>query len=133
MSFLSQYKNFLNTLENISVDHDELTDTDVRERLHEVLNWYFIWDNPLDEKFPQKYAMFSAQGDAKVAYAVHHFIELAKVSAKDVSPGQERNEILENFDIETDSGASYDMFLGSIDDVLPAEIPSSDEIYGKYQ
>ena len=31
-------------LEEIEQDHDELTDTDVREALHVALNYYFVWD-----------------------------------------------------------------------------------------
>ena len=37
---------FFAELEQISGNHDELTDTDVREALHLTLNYYFVWGKP---------------------------------------------------------------------------------------
>ena len=43
MAFSNVYTEYLNSLELIYQEHEELTDTDVRERLYVVINWYFIW------------------------------------------------------------------------------------------
>lgn len=41
MKFLERYIQFLNELEKIDENYEGLTDTDVRERLREVINYYF--------------------------------------------------------------------------------------------
>lgn len=132
MTFDERYTEFLNALEDAALEHDELTDTEVRERMHEVINWYFVWGNPLDAEFPKRYAMFSAEGDKKVAQAVRAFVEDACRIGADLQPGAERHAALENFSIETKAGNSYDWFLGSSDKPVPPERPASDSLYGEY-
>ncbi len=132
MDFDSIYTDYLNELQRIAETHDELTDTDVRERLRLTLNYYFVWDNALDTAFPQKYAMFSAEGDALVAQATKAFIEQAQQATVDVAPGDARNALLENSNIETLEGSPYDVFIGSSDETLPEAQPASDAVYGDY-
>ena len=133
MNFKQRYTEFLNTLEDITEIHDELTDTDVRERMHEVINWYFVWGNPMDSEFPQRYAMFSLEGDNLVAEAVRSFVEDSCRIGTNLEIGVERNTALEDPSIETQGGNSYDCFLGSSDDPVPGDRPSSDLIYGDYE
>jgi len=132
MSFLITFEKYLNELEEIASEHDELTDTDVRERLHEVINWYFIWGHSIDKHFPRRYAMFSEVGDRLVEKVTRVFIENANKEAADVPVGQARNDLIEKSEIETPSGEYFDTYLGSVDEVLPAERPASDKIYGDY-
>lgn len=132
MGFDFIYTDYLNELEHIAEEHDELTDTDVRERLRDVINYYFVWGNPVDESFPQKYAMFSAEGDALVAQATRNFVEQAQQAASDVAVGNARNDLLESAEVETEEGASFDEFIGSTDEALPEEEPASDDVYGDY-
>ena len=132
MDFDSVYTAFLNALEHIAEEHDELTDTDVRERLREVINYYFVWANPVDDNFPEKYAMFSEEGDALVAQATRRFIEQAQQVASDVAVGNARNDLLENSEVETEEGAYFDEFIGSTEEALPEEPPASDAVYGDY-
>ena len=129
MDFDSIYTDYLNALERIAEEHDELTDTDVRERLREVINYYFVWGNPVDDGFPQKYAMFSAEGDELVAQATQSFIEQAQQAVAEVTVGNARNHLLESADVETEEGASFDEFIGSTDEALPEEPPASDTVY----
>lgn len=133
MDFDSIYTDYLNELEHIAAIHDELTDTDVRERLREVINYYFVWANPLDDAFPQKYAMFSAEGDALVAKATKRFVELAQQVASNIAVGNARNDLLESSEVETEEGAYFDEFIGSTDEALPEEQPASDAVYGDYE
>ena len=132
MTFIEIYKDYLNTLEAISGEHEELTDTDVRERLHEVINWYFVWGNPIDPDFPLLYGMFSPEGDEQVAKATKIFMEQSTKAVADVSLGEERNTLIEDISIATVSGETYDLYLGSAETALPAEEPSSDGLYGDY-
>jgi hypothetical protein len=132
MTFLSFYKDFINNLDIISQKHDELTDTNVRERLHEVINWYFIWGNKIDTAFPKKYAMFSQEGDDLVSEATITFINEVCPLVKHIPLGQERNDLIENSNMESDNGSAYYFFLGAIDTVIPPTMPTSDDIYSEY-
>lgn len=132
MEFANIYRGYLNALEEIAEEHEELTDTDVRERLHEVINWYFIWGNPIERDFPLRYSMFSSEGDELVAKATKEFIESARQIVSEVEIGENRNELIEDFSIETNSGENYDLYLGSAETVLPQEKPASDTVYGDY-
>jgi hypothetical protein len=130
-TFLKRYCQFLNELEQISKEHDELTDTDVRERLHEVINYYFIWEKPLESDFPKRFAMFSTEGDKKVFKTVHRFINdaIKLARAEGLEIGDQRNSAIENPKALTSTGNSYDLFLGSSDSALAPEKPSADSIY----
>jgi len=132
MSFDRCYTKFLDTLEKIAEEHSELFDTVVRERLHEVISWYFIWGKPIDNTIPKLYGMFSPEGDTLVAGAVLLFLEEASVAAANMQIGAERNAAMENIGITTTSGAPYDAFVGSFGGVLPAIKPESDDLYGYY-
>lgn len=132
MDFESVYAEYLNALEAIAEHHHELTDTDVRERLREVINYYFVWGHDLDAQFPQKYAMFSVEADQQVARATRTFIESAQQIAIDIEVGDERNYLLENFDIETECGVYFDEFIGSTDEAMIDEAPPSDSFYKHY-
>lgn len=132
MNFRGIYEKYLNTLENISDAHEEVTDTDVRERLHEVINWYFIWGKPVDSGFPEFYSMFSPEGDVLIAQATKVFIEQASEISSGIPVGAKRHSMIEDSSILTKSGETYDLYLGSAETVLPAEKPSSDDLYGDY-
>ncbi|MFZ5476467.1 MAG: hypothetical protein ACOZNI_06780 [Myxococcota bacterium] len=129
IAFRARYARFLDDLDAIASEHDELTDTDVRERLHAVLSWYFVHDRPL-EGLPKKYAMFSARGDARVARAVRAFLK----DARSLAPPDPalRHAALHDRTIETTGGYTFDVFLGWTDAPLPAEPPAPDEHYGDY-
>jgi hypothetical protein len=134
MSFLDCYKQFLSELEQISDEHDEVTDTDVRQRLRAVINYYFVWGLPIADDFPKRYALFSEQGDSRVYQAVHKFIVEAVAAAEQegLSQGEARHKALENEDATTERFASYGEFLGSVEEVLPAEKPAADETCNYY-
>jgi hypothetical protein len=134
MTFLKRYCQFLDELEKISEEHDELTDTDVRERLHEVINYYFIWEKPMAPDFPKRFGMFSAEGDKKIFNVARAFIEegVRLANTEVIKIGEQRNSAIENPKAQTSTGNSYDLFLGSSDNALPPEKPTSDEFY-KYE
>lgn len=131
MSFRKRYQQFLNDLETVSAKHGELTDTDVRERLYEVLSYYFVWHKPVGKDFPKRYAMFTKAGDRAVAKTTRSFVVEAKKMAGEanIAPGPERHKILEDESIKTAGGNTYDWFLGSSDAPLPEAKPSPDDDY----
>lgn len=131
MSFNKRYVAFLSQLEEIADGHEELTDTDVRERLHEVLNYYFIWGKGSVTKLPKRFAMFSSTADNRVAKVVKSFIvDALSITAKEgVVEGAPRHALIEDSTAVTSKGNAYDVFLGSSDEPLPATPPASDKVF----
>jgi hypothetical protein len=113
---------FLEELERIGREHEELTDTDVVESIHLALNWYFVWGQER-ARFPRGFSMFSAEGDARVARAVRRFLEAAEKSGElsSIPVGQARLDVLQADSAVTADGMSYDEFIGHRDTPLPAE------------
>jgi hypothetical protein len=132
MDFRKRYVDFLNELSKLSRKHGELTDTDVRERLNEVLNYHFVWGKPMTG-FPKRFAMMSLSADRAVAAIVKQFVLDARRLAEQeaVKVGAVRHALLEDPAAKTRRGESYDVFLGSSDEVRRAAKPSPDSIYAK--
>lgn len=108
--------------ERISHEHEELTDTDVRESMHLALNWYFVWGQDRS-RFPRSFGMFSAEGDMLVAGAVRQFLDAADESGElaSIPVGQARLDVLQADTAVTADGTLYDEFIGHRDTPLPAE------------
>jgi hypothetical protein len=109
-------------LEELSEEYEELTDTDVREALHETLNYYFIWAKPCDH-LPCNYAMFTEDGDRAVAEVVTEFLKKATALATQhgIPVGRDRLAILQDETIETPRGEQYDLFIGYVNEPLAPE------------
>lgn len=110
----------LERLECILAEHEELTDTDVRESMHLTLNWYFVWAQDCS-RFPRCFGMFSADGDALVAGAIRQFLEATEGSGElsCIPVGQARLDVLQADTAITGSGMLYDEFIGHRDSPLP--------------
>ncbi len=128
--FRKRYVEFLNELSKLAKAHDELTDTDVRERLHEVINYHFVWGKPM-KGFAKRFAMMSTAADRKVAAIVKKYVVDARRIADDanIKVGAARHVLLEDSGAKTRRGESHDVFLGSTDKVLPARKPAPDSQY----
>jgi hypothetical protein len=115
-------REFYVELEQLSLEHEELTDTDVREALHETLNYVFVWGKQL-ERLPVTYFMFTRAGDAAVAATVARLlatiVPLAERLGLDV--GQPRLDALQDASITTPQGNKFDSFLGQVDVPLALE------------
>jgi hypothetical protein len=68
---------FLDTLESIGVDHEEVYDTDVRERLGEAIERNLIAPSGSVD-VPAKLGMFSDEADERVAAALHRYLTDAR-------------------------------------------------------
>jgi hypothetical protein len=103
-------------LEEISEEHAELTDTAVREAIHEVLHYAFVWGHALEEQ-PVTYAMFTLAGDQAIAAAVARFLGVAPRLADldGLALGSARLDALQDITIVTAAGNTLDNFLGSAD------------------
>ena len=113
-------------LEGVEAEHDELTDTDVRESIHLVLNYFFVSGKD-DRPSPTAYGMFSPEGDAAVSAVVQKF--LAAVGAiREIERyplGQARLDLLQNPKLTTPQGRMYDEFIGHTDaPIAQQELPT---------
>jgi hypothetical protein len=130
--FHKRYVSFLNELSKLAKKYDELSDTDVRERLHEVINYYFVWGKPM-KGFPKRFDMMSDAADRAMAACVRKFVADARRIAEEseVGKGAPRHALLEDPKAKTRRGECYDVFLGSSDKVLRAKKPAPDSSYAR--
>ncbi len=130
MDFRSRYAAFLDELDAIAETHDELFDTEVRERLREVIDYHFGWDQPIGEDFPRVFAMFSDTADALVAAAVRSFIEeaCALARAEGISTAAARHAAIEDDTLLGDEGGFGDYLVDT--ELTDAPVPpASDALY----
>jgi hypothetical protein len=127
-------KKFYTELEELSQTHEELTDTDVREAIHDALNFFFVWGNDA-AAWPKSFGMFSADGDRKIASALNALLsDVAIRKIQESTPvGEARLQILQDTSIATPAGRRYDEFIGHVDSPLPnQELPSQMMEEGEY-
>ncbi len=112
----------LEHLERIMSEHEEVTDTDVRDSIHLALTYYFVWAQELQE-IPRSFGMFSAEGDRLVASAILEFLHAVERSEElpNIPVGQPRFDLLQADSAVTASGARYDLFYGYRDAPIPLE------------
>ena len=113
-------KRFYIDLELLSNQYEELMDTDVRESLHMVLNYYFVWGGRMPN-FPISYGMFSLEGDNALSEVVNNFITASLQIINNVPVGKERLALIQDLDIKTPNGNQYDEFIGHSTEPLPLE------------
>jgi len=113
MNTRAAVEHLLNELESIAAEYDELTDTEVREAMHRILSHYFVW-GASPEPFPQQFAMFSAEADARLGEVLRKFVNDAATCAEieSLERGTARLAALQDSTIETEGGHAYDDFLG---------------------
>jgi hypothetical protein len=96
----------LDELRRISLEHEELTDTDVRDAIHLTLNAHFVWGLGR-APFPRNFRMFSREGNGLVAAAVSRFLDDVDASGElsRVPIGVERLAVLQGGDARTSDGS----------------------------
>ena len=107
-------------LEDISYEHDEITDTDVREAIHLSLNHYFVWGNDL-ARFPSNFGMDAADGDRRIGEALLKFIVEAVRTGGEAPLGSQRLALIQDASVRTATGRLYDEFMGHRDSPLPRD------------
>jgi len=106
----------LNELEVISHEHEELTDTHVREALHRTINYYFAWDHA-PSQLPVRYGMSTREGYQQVFDVVRQFLREASRTADEAGLllGQARPDAPQDVSIKTEGGMLYDELVGHRD------------------
>jgi hypothetical protein len=122
MTLRDTYLKLLNKLEEISEKHDELTDTETREALYDVMNHCFVWGRNLQAP-PRTFRMFTPEGDTLVVGVVMQFLEHIKNSSElaAMPVGQARLDFLQQAGLTTKKGERYDLFFGHGDTPLPPD------------
>ncbi|QDU90908.1 hypothetical protein Pla175_43210 [Pirellulimonas nuda] len=106
----------LSGLESVEVEHAELTDTEVRESIHLVLNYFFVQGRN-DRPPPTTYLMFSRKGDAAVSAVIQAFLsDVKSIPGIEQCPtGQVRLDMLQNPTLASSQNRIYDEFIGHTD------------------
>lgn len=104
---------FLTYLDGIMEKHEELQDTNVRERLHEAVLNAFIRAEA-DYVLPEEFGMFTRVGNKRVRSALAVFLKKATVLAAkaDLAPGLPRLAAFQDGDVTSKHGSTYDEYFG---------------------
>jgi hypothetical protein len=134
MTFIGRYIQFLTELEQIDRQHEGLTDTDVRERLHEVINYYFVWGKPIEFDIPRYFFMPTLEGDKALFKVTFSFIIDALVCAgvESLNTAAARHAALEDPSAVAAQENAYWHFLGYSEEIIAPQKPNSGEDYGYF-
>ena len=108
-------KRLLDALDAIGEAHGEICDTEVRERMHEVIYAQFVQARE-DAEVPTSLGMFSPEGNTAVGAALAAFLADPAVAAlrEDASP-QERLDAFQDHTVLSDEEMVYDEYFGHAD------------------
>jgi hypothetical protein len=102
-------KKLLDSLEGIASEHEEVTDTDVREQMYEAVFHGFIVQTP-GYTLPQSFGMFEPAGNAMVRAAFAEFIPAANQSG--LASPEQRFAAFQDSSVLSRQGNAYDEFFG---------------------
>jgi hypothetical protein len=106
-------KRLLDDLDGIARQHEEVTDTDVREQMYVAIHKRFIVPEA-GYIVPPTFGMFSRRGDRSVREAIVKFLadpEVALASMACQTP-QERLDWFQDIDMRSSTGKAYDEYFG---------------------
>lgn len=106
-------RQLLEKLESVGDHHEEVFDTDVREKLADAVAYGFL--KPIEGfEIPTDYAMYSASGNAAVQDVIAWFIPLANERARalGLDSFHKRLNAFQDDNVETERQSTYDEFFG---------------------
>lgn len=108
----------MNALEIIGEVHEELYDTEVRERMGDVIFLGFI--KPTASIIPDDFGMYSEESNHRIREILIAYINTANVRAAELGLNtfHSRLAALQNDEIESEEGQFYDDFFGWADPKL---------------
>lgn len=107
----------LKRLMTLEESHGEISDTEVRERLDDAVHHGFLIPTP-GYQLPDKFAMYSPEGDRAVRDALAWFLPAASAAAlaEGLSTFHERLEAFQNLDVTVGpQQVCYNDFFGWAD------------------
>ena len=106
-------KQLLNALDKlVEGGHDEVMDTDVRERMHDAVYKTLVEPQP-DYLLPDEFGMFSPEGNKKVSTVLAKFFAHSDVAeAKKLPTPKARLDAFQDVEVESAEGNTYDEYFG---------------------
>jgi hypothetical protein len=106
-------KQFLGTLDKIFDQHDELGDSDVRNRLSLAIHKHFVHQQP--GQLPEKFGMFTDAGEKLVRAAVQKFLAHPEIltASKSLKTPEARLLAFQDDDVKSAEGNNYSEYFGS--------------------
>ena len=106
-------KQLLNSLDKL-VDggHEEVMDTDVRERMHDAVYKTLVDPQP-DYQLPAEFGMFSPEGNDQVRASLAKFFAHPEFTeAKKLPTPKARLDAFQDIEVESTAGNTYDEYFG---------------------
>jgi hypothetical protein len=106
-------KQMLAAFDKIHAQHEELGDTDLRERMYDAIDKGFISATP-GYTLPTRFGMFSEKADQLVCAALQRFLTHPQVIAarQSLKTPQDRLEAFQDFDVQTTEGTNTWEYFG---------------------
>jgi len=106
-------KHFLDRLDAIGAEHEELFDSDVRQKMRNAVMDGFV-RRRTGFGVPYDLGMYSEEANAAVAMAISEFIETANQQADELKiiAFHDRLNVVQDGSVRSDLGNDYDEFLG---------------------
>jgi hypothetical protein len=123
MSIKNALKELLDNLDKVDEKYPEVTDTAVREMLHDAVRIYFVYGSP-DGEYPtdNDFAMFTKRGNQAVHKAIVRFLTHPDVKAArvELATSEARLDAFQDDEVESSNGSHYDWYFGWLPS-LPSE------------
>lgn len=106
-------KGLLDALDAVAVNHEEVTDTEVRDHIRAAVHGGFI-EPKAAFKLPRKFGMFTSAGDRAVRAALQSFLAAPdlKRAAEELPTAQARLDAFQDITVQSANGSTYDDYFG---------------------
>src|SRR3712207_599585 len=106
-------RQLLNSLDELAEGgHDEVTDTDVREQLHDAVYQTLVEPTP-GYPLPESFGMYTPEGDRKVKAALATFFAHPEVAeAMKLPTPKARLDAFQDVDVRSSNDSAYDEYFG---------------------
>ena len=103
----------LDILDHIFEEHEELADSEARERMAEAIRRAFIMRQG-GYVVPTEFGMFTPEGDEKVRTALQQFLNDPKVisAAQSLTTPEARLSSFQDLSVTSSNGRTYDEYFG---------------------
>jgi hypothetical protein len=108
----------LNQLDLIADEHDEVSDTYVRDQMRDAITRALLNPEP-GYSLPNEYGMFSPEGNSKVKAALSKFIDEVKIEVVGLGllPPKVRLNDFQDIEVQSRRGNTYDEYFGHADGI----------------
>lgn len=110
-------KKLIDALDKVFEEHEEVGDTDVREQMYDAVHRGFIVPQA-SYTLPDKFGMFSDEGDKEVRAALQQFLADPEVITAITSLGtpEARLTAFQDTEVKSSEGNTYEEYFGYADE-----------------